>query len=43
MKSLFSFRETLEVITDGVVELAENAIKAQRILQRDSKKNDYKA
>lgn len=42
MKSLFSFQETLEVITNGVPQLAHNANDTQRINQKDVKKKYYK-
>ena len=43
MKSLFGLQYTLEVVTNGIAELAENAIEAQRVLHRDLKKKDSKA
>jgi len=43
MKSLFGLQDTLEVVTNGVAELAENATEAQQVLHRDSKKESCKA
>jgi len=43
MKSLFGLQDTLEVVTNGVAELAENAAESQRVLHRDLKKKDCKA
>jgi len=43
MKSLFGLQDTLEVVTDAVAELAENATEAQRVLHKDLKKKDCKA
>lgn len=42
MKSLFGFHETLEVITNGIPELAENATDAQRVANKEAKKKDCK-
>jgi len=43
MKSLFGLQDTLEVVTNGVAELPENAIETQWVRHRDSKKKDCKA
>ena len=43
MKSLFGLQDTLEVVTNGVTELAENATEAQRVLHKDLKKKECKA
>lgn len=42
MPSLFDFYETLEVITNGDHELAQNASYAQRVTHKDAKKKDCK-
>lgn len=38
MKSLFGFHETLEVVTNSVHELVDNATDAQRVTNKDAKK-----
>ncbi|MCI30545.1 F-box protein, partial [Trifolium medium] len=43
MKSMFGFQDTLEVVTNGLQELPENATDAQRNTHRDMKKKDCKA
>lgn len=40
MQSLFDFYEILEVATNGIPELAENAINAQRVTNKEAKKKD---
>ena len=42
MKSLFDFHGTLKVVTNGVPELAENAIDAHRVTNKEAKKKVYK-
>lgn len=43
MQSLFGFHETLEVVTNGVSELAKNATDAQRVTSKKANKKDCKA
>lgn len=43
MKSFFDFQETLEVVTNGVAELAVNATEAQRTSHKGARKKDFKA
>ena len=43
MKSLFGLQDTVEVVTNGIDELAENATEAQWVLHIDSNKKDYNA
>lgn len=40
MQSLFGFHETLESVTNGVLELTHNANDAQIIIHKDAKKKD---
>ena len=42
MKFLSDFHETLEVVTNGVPELAENVIDAQRVTSKEAKKKNCK-
>lgn len=42
MQFLFGFHETLEVVTNGVLELAKNAIDAHKVTSKESKKKDCK-
>lgn len=42
MQTLFGFYETLEMFTNGVLDLPLNAIEAQRKTHNDSKKKDCK-
>lgn len=42
MKSLFDFHETLEMVTNGILEIAENATDAQKVSNNEAKKKDYK-
>lgn len=42
MKSLSEFHETLEVVTNGVHELYENAKDAQRVANKEVKKKECK-
>lgn len=42
MKVIFRFQDVLEMVNDGVPELAENATEAQRTAHRDQKKKDAK-
>ena len=43
MQSLFGFHETLEVVTNGVPALGEDATDAQRTAHKHAKKKDCKA
>lgn len=42
MQSLFGFQETLKLITNGILELAQNVNDAQRVTHNDTKKKDCK-
>ena len=42
MQTLFCFQETLEVVTNGIHELAQNENDAQRVTHKDVKKKDCK-
>ncbi|XP_050920266.1 uncharacterized protein LOC127137902 [Lathyrus oleraceus] len=42
MQSLFGFHETLEVVTNDVHELVDNATDAQRVANKETKKKDCK-
>ncbi|CAL5198322.1 unnamed protein product [Lathyrus oleraceus] len=42
MQSLFDFHETLEVVTNGVLAVSEDAIDAQGTAYKDAKKKDCK-
>ncbi|XP_050914627.1 uncharacterized protein LOC127129501 [Lathyrus oleraceus] len=42
MQSLFGFHEILEVVTNGIPELTENAIDAQRVANNEAKKKHCK-
>ncbi|XP_050875317.1 uncharacterized protein LOC127078950 [Lathyrus oleraceus] len=42
MQYLFGFHEILEVVTNGVSELAENTTDAQRVANKEAKKKDNK-
>ena len=43
MKFLFIFHESLEVVTNGFLELAENATDAQRVANNKAKKKEGEA
>ena len=42
MQYMFGFHETLEVVTNGVPELTENTIVAQRVPNKEAKKKNCK-
>lgn len=42
MNYLFNFYETLKVVNNDIPEFADNAIKTQRVIQKDAKKKDCK-
>lgn len=42
MRSMFGFQETLEVVTNGVHELVQNANDAQRVIHKNAKKKGCK-